>query len=251
MKTQAIDLNADMGEYADDGGRAVEASLMPLISSCSIACGGHAGDDKTMRDTAHLAKAHGVSVGAHPSYPDREGFGRRSLTFSPDALRTSLRTQIDALKLVLDTEGMEMRHIKPHGALYNDASKNLSLALLVAELALADDVVLVGAPGSALETASKQTGCSFAPEGFVDRLYLTSGVLTPRSESGAIIANMDTRAKQALALARGEKVQTQSGTVQLSVQTLCIHSDTPGAVRTAQLVRSTLENNDFEIRAFT
>jgi len=249
MMTPTIDLNADMGEYDDEDGRTVEISLMPLISSCSIACGGHAGDDETMRDTARLAKAHGVSVGAHPSYPDREGFGRRSLTFSPDALRTSLRTQIDALKSILDTEGMKMRHIKPHGALYNDASKNLSLALLIAELV--GDVILVVAPGFALETASKQTGCTFAPEGFVDRLYLTSGALTPRSEPGAIIADMGARAKQALALARGEEVQTQSGTVQLSVQTLCIHSDTAGAVKTAQLVRSTLENSDFEIRAFT
>ena len=249
MKMQTIDLNADMGEYADTEQLAVEAALMPLISSCSIACGGHAGDDETMRNTARLAKAHGVSIGAHPAYPDREGFGRQSLALNPDDLRNSLRTQIGALKLILDAEGMSMRHIKPHGALYNDASRNADLAQLIAELA--GDAVLVGAPGSAFETASKQAGCTFAPEGFVDRLYLASGALTPRSEPGAIITDMAARTEQALALAHGGNIQISGGTVQLSVQTLCIHSDTPGAVKTAQLVRTALQKCGFEIRPFS
>jgi len=248
MKTRMIDLNADMGEYADAAQRAVEAALMPLISSCSIACGGHAGDDDAMRQTVRLAKIHGVSIGAHPSYPDREGFGRRTLKYNTEELRASLSAQINALKSILDTEGLKIRHVKPHGALYNDASHNADLARLVAELT--GDAILVGPPGSAFELAAQQTGSNFASEGFVDRLYMASGALTPRSIPGAVIEDMETRKEQARALACGQKLRASDGSIQLSIQTLCIHSDTPDAVQTAQQVRTMLEHEGFEIRAF-
>ena len=245
---RAIDLNADMGEYADEAQRAVEAALTPLISSCSIACGGHAGDEKTMRETARRAKAYGVSVGAHPSYPDRKGFGRRSRTIAADELAESLRAQIAALKSVLDTESIALAHVKPHGALYNDAAKDIVLARIVAHAARG--AILVGPPQSMLKAAAQELGAPFAAEGFIDRLYLKSGALTPRSTPGAVIEDIENRKRQALAIARGEPVTATGGELTLSVKTLCIHSDSPGAVETARAVRAGLEADGFAIRTF-
>ncbi|MAW79716.1 MAG: lactam utilization protein LamB [Parvularcula sp.] len=245
---QAIDLNADMGEYADKAQQEVEAALMPLVTSCSIACGGHAGTAETMRLTARLAKTHNVKAGAHPSYPDREGFGRRALSISLEELRLSLSLQVEALKGVLATENMMLSHVKPHGALYNEAAKNIDLARTVASVSTG--AVLVGPAGSALESAASETGLRFSPEGFVDRLYLASGALTPRSEPDAIIADIEARAAQALAIAKGEKIKASDGAPVVRADTLCIHSDSPGAVDTAKAVRKTLEHAGVAIRPF-
>ena len=247
-----IDLNADMGEYASDAQRDVEAALMPLVSSCSIACGGHAGDENTMRTTARLAKQHGVSIGAHPSYPDREGFGRRSLFYDPAELLQSLTQQIDQLHSILDTEEIQIRHIKPHGALYNDAAKDEALAEIFVNAVrnVEGDIVLIGPPGSMLEVAAKTAKLPFAAEGFVDRLYQSTGALTLRSEASAIIEDISDRAHQALAIARGDRLQLTDGTLRLEVQTLCIHSDSPGAVETAKAARAVLGADGFEVRAF-
>lgn len=245
---RVMDLNADMGEYADDNQRGVEAALMPFVSSCSIACGGHAGGEQSMLHTVRLAKQHDVSIGAHPSYPDRKGFGRRSISIDPNELLQSLRTQVVALKRVLETENAPLNHVKPHGALYNDAAKDLPLAKLIVEAA--GDAIVVGPPGSKIEEAAKAAGKRFAAEGFVDRLYLQSGALTPRGTPGAIIENIDARARQARAIARGEPFQTAEGALTLTVQTICIHSDSPGAVKTAKAVRHALESDGFTIKAF-
>lgn len=248
MTTRVIDLNADMGEYADDRQRDIEAALMPLISSCSIACGGHAGDEITMRDTVRLAKTHGVSIGAHPAYPDREGFGRRFLEYEPDFLQSSLCEQVDSLRAVVAKESAPLRHVKPHGALYNAAAKDIALARLVATAA--EELILVGPPGSALEQAAQEAGRTFAAEGFVDRLYQSSGALTPRNKPGAIIEDIAARAGQALAIATGDVFNASDGNLRLSVKTLCIHSDSPGAVETAQAARAKLEENGFAVRSF-
>lgn len=248
MTAPTIDLNADMGEYSNHRERDNEAALMPLISSCSIACGGHAGDEKTMRATVRLAQTHGVSIGAHPAYPDREGFGRRNLEYEADFLQSSLREQVASLKAVATEEGAKVRHVKPHGALYNAAAKNIALASLVAKAA--EGLILVGPPGSALEEAAEEAGLVFAAEGFVDRLYQSSGALTPRTEAGAIIENITARADQALAIAGGNVFKAADGNLKLSVKTLCIHSDSPGAVETAKATRAKLEENGFTIRSF-
>ncbi|PQA87960.1 5-oxoprolinase subunit PxpA [Hyphococcus luteus] len=248
-----IDLNADMGEYANEAEEENEAAIMPLVSSCSIACGGHAGDEDTMRATAKRAKVHDVGIGAHPSYPDREGFGRRSLLFDDDHLLSALKGQIAALKIILDEEDAPLAHVKPHGALYNDAARELSLARLVAEAAhdiLEGGAILVGPPGSALEAAAKEKELRFAAEGFVDRLYRASGALTPRSEPGAVLADMAARAEQALAIAQGGELSASDGSLIIAAHTLCIHSDSPGAAETAKAVRSALERAGFSIRSF-
>jgi 5-oxoprolinase (ATP-hydrolysing) subunit A len=244
----AIDLNADMGEYADETQQAIEAALMPLVTSCSIACGGHTGTAETMCATARLAKQHNVRTGAHPSYPDREGFGRRAVTLSSEELRLSLTLQVEALKGVLGLESLQLSHVKPHGALYNDAAKDIALAQVVASVC--SGAVLVGPSGSALEAAAKEAGLPFAAEGFVDRLYLASGALSPRSEPGAVLADIDARAAQALAIAKGEKINARDGALLVKADTLCIHSDSPGAVETAQAVRKALEEADIAVRPF-
>ena len=244
----SIDLNADMGEYSNDAEHANEAALMPLITSCSIACGGHAGDVETMRATVRLAKDHGVRVGAHPSYPDRAGFGRRSIAFDLEDLASALRAQLDALNAAAIAEGVSVTHVKAHGALYNDAAKNPDLARVVA--GLTGNAILVGPPGSALEAAAQEAGLRFAREGFVDRLYLASGALTPRSEHDAVIADIDARARQARAIALGEKFSAGDGDLSINADTLCVHSDSPGAVETAKAVRASLESAAISIRPF-
>lgn len=245
---RAIDLNADMGEYASDEARANEAALMSLVTSCSIACGGHAGDEASMRATALLAADNAVAIGAHPSYPDREGFGRRSIDINHSELRSALSAQIAQLNDILDSECLTLRSVKPHGALYNDAAKDIALARLVIDAA--GDVVIVGPPGSALEAAALEADRKFAGEGFVDRLYLASGALAPRSMPGAVIDAAEARAAQAEALAKGEAFAVHDGVVRIAAQTLCIHSDSPGAVATAKAVRERLNARGFIVRAF-
>jgi 5-oxoprolinase (ATP-hydrolysing) subunit A len=239
-----IDLNADMGEYAGDAQCAVEATLMPLITSCSIACGGHAGDDGTMRATARLARNHGVAVGAHPSYPDVKNFGRKSLRGDINALRATISDQVTALRRTLEDEGIALRHVKPHGALYGDAAGDVALAEMIAEVA--QGAMLIGPPGSALEFVSRGR---FIAEGFVDRRYLASGALAPRGEPGAVIEDIAARAAQALTLARSDTLDLADGAITLRIDTLCIHSDSPGAVETAIAVRNILETDGFTIAA--
>ncbi len=244
----AIDLNADMGEFSNEAERACEAALMPFLTTCSIACGGHAGDTETMRETVRRARNHGVRVGAHPSYPDRKGFGRIRITIGADDLRQSLSMQITALKNVLAAETTRLTHIKPHGALYNDAALDPALADLIASLA--GEAVLVGPPGSALETAARRRGVIFAREGFVDRRYLASGALAPRSEPDAIINDTQARVRQALYLANGAPIKTGAGDLTLRVDTLCIHSDSPGAVETATSIRAAFAEAGVQVEAF-
>jgi len=251
MMMRFIDLNADMGEYQDEAGAAIEEALFTYISSCNIACGGHAGTHETMARTLKLAGEHGVHAGAHPSYPDREGFGRTSIAIEPDALAKSLHEQVERLIAVAKQENISLHHLKPHGALYNDAATNIELARIVAACALKHQLALVGPPGSASETAALQMACPFICEGFIDRLYTANGALTPRGEPGAIIMDMQERVQQARWLAKGEALLLKSVQLSLSVQTLCIHSDSQGAVETAKYVREGLINDGFDVLPVT
>ena len=249
----AIDLNADMGEFNDDNSAANEAALMDHITSCSIACGGHAGDSDTMNVTVERARRASVSIGAHPAYPDREGFGRRSISFEPAFLLQSLIEQIENLKNVLHAFESQLNHVKPHGALYNDAAKDDRLAQTVVSAVkeVCPEAIVVGLPGSCVEKAAAAASQHFAAEGFVDRLYLPTGALTPRNIDGAIIADIDERAKQAVTIARRAPLQLETGELQIEVQTLCIHSDSPGAVDTALAVKNALLQNGFELKSFS
>lgn len=191
-----------------------------------------------MRDTVLAALDRQVAIGAHPSYPDREGFGRRSRFMAGDDLLSSLGQQIGTLREIASQCGADLAHVKPHGALYNDAARDADLAAIIvrATLQASPGAALVGLPNSQLETAAKQHDLNFVAEGFVDRAYEPDGQLKPRSEPGAVHGNVERIVRQALSLV---------GTV----DTLCIHGDTRGAVEAASAVREALLNSGVELRA--
>ena len=246
--SRMIDLNADLGEMPGDEGRALDAAILDAVSSCNIACGGHVGDDQSMRATLLLAKDRGTRAGAHPSYPDREGFGRRRLNIDDDQLERSLFDQVAGLLKHAGDIGVNVTHVKPHGALYNDAAKDQTLADIVARVTKAAGIpVLVGPPNSLLQSSAEASGLIFVAEGFADRAYEPDGSLVPRSEPGAVIEDEAKQSAQALLIAAGH-VRTRSGKeIALPVQTLCLHGDTKGARETAIKIREALEAAGFQI----
>jgi 5-oxoprolinase (ATP-hydrolysing) subunit A len=233
---RTIDLNADVGE----GQREAETALIPLITSANVACGLHAGDPETMRVTVALAVRHGVAVGAHPGFDDREGFGRREIAISPAELRDLLLYQLGALDAITRVEGAALEHVKPHGALYNQAATDKSLAdAIVATIRLFDpNLPLMGRAGSAMERAAARARHPFIPEAFADRRYCADGSLLPRSEPGALLTDPDEVAAQVRRLVTdGEVVASDGSRVRIAFESLCLHGDTPGSPGLAARVR--------------
>jgi len=242
-----MDLNADLGE-----GDAYDFELLQVVSSCNIACGGHAGDADSMLATLRLALANGVSIGAHPAYPDRAAKGRRSGFLKGAELRSSLVEQLQSLSDLATSLGAKLQHVKPHGALYQDAARDQALAQLFAEVAeqAVPGCALVGAPGSWLQRVAEQAGTRFVAEGFVDRAYLPDGGLVPRGTPGAVHAELNTITAQAVSIACRQQVTAQDGSViAVPAATLCIHGDTANAGIAARAVRDVLEANGVQIRA--
>ncbi|MEM9840288.1 MAG: LamB/YcsF family protein, partial [Pseudomonadota bacterium] len=205
----------------------------------------------TMAEAISLAQRHNVSVGAHPSYPDREGFGRRSKFCSADELYGPLTEQMRAILLSAESQGARVTHVKPHGALYNDAASDPDLAreIVLSVAAVLPDAALVGLPSSSLSDAAAEAGFAFVSEGFVDRRYQPDGTLVPRTEENALIEQISNRAEQAVLLAKGEPIDTGRGHLQLGVQTLCLHGDSAGAAETATSVRASLETAGVMVRS--
>ena len=255
MKT--IDLNADIGEADNPDWEASEAAILSHISSANIACGGHAGDDVSMRRTIKGALAHGVTIGAHPAYPDRENFGRKSLVLGEDidagVLAKSLMSQIVRLCEIASEEGAQVAYVKPHGQLYNDAVTDREKADLIAKV-IADldkDLILLGGPNSQMGEAAAAQGLRFVAEGFIDRRYSDAGHLVPRSEPGAVIKDQDDRLDQARRLASTGEVRTNSGNLlDIQARSLCVHGDSAGAVETARQARAAIEAQGVTIQAF-
>lgn len=236
-----IDLNCDMGENIGN-----DEDIMPYITSANIACGFHAGDEMSMRATIRLAKQYGVAVGAHPGWKDMEGFGRREMSLGPEEVETLILDQIGALAAIAKSEGVEMRHIKPHGALYNQAAKDKVLANAVAGAVkrFSAELILVGLTGSDLIGAGIEVGLNVANEGFPDRNYNPDGTLVSRKETHAIIMSPEEVAKHALDLIQNGILFGQDP---MKVDTLCLHGDHPHAVQNAKLVREALEKSQIEI----
>ncbi|VAV99242.1 Lactam utilization protein LamB [hydrothermal vent metagenome] len=247
-----IDLNADLGEDETPEGIARDLAMMDIISSCNIACGGHAGSPENMRLILKAAKASGVSAGAHPSYPDRKNFGRVSINIAPDDLEKSLRQQLDIITAAARALGSALTHLKPHGALYNDAQDDEELSGLLINLAAKYRLKLVGMDHSTLQKMTDTRGVEFISEAFIDRRYLSNGRLTPRSFNGAVIASEKDRLEQGVSLAQGKEILDNSGTgIFISAQTLCLHSDSEGALETAAAMKAALKNCGYEIKAPT
>lgn len=249
--TASLCLNADLGELAGPEGRALDAAMLEVVTRCNIACGGHAGDAQVMRQTVRTARQHGVQIGAHPSYPDMENFGRRSLVINPAELATSLDAQTQLLLDLAQEEGARVEHLKPHGALYNDAARDAGLAQLIAGVAARAGIgELIGPPHSQLEQAARSAGIRFLAEGFADRSYEADGALTPRSMPGAVLEDTAAVLAQALAFAREGRVAVRTGGhITLRAGTLCLHSDTPGAPGHARVIRAGLEQAGIKVRA--
>jgi len=243
----SIDLNADLGE-----GDPFDAELLAIVSSCNIACGGHAGDTQSMRATIEAAMRNDVAIGAHPSYPDPEGFGRQSGFLTGDALYESLTEQVTALADIAAQLGATLSHVKPHGALYNDAVLDRELADVIARVTAetAGAPSLVGMADSELQIAADRYRLEFVAEAFVDRAYEADGTLVSRSEPGAVHADLAVATTQAVGLAKKGRVTARNGDViDVRADTLCIHGDTPGAAEAARAVRDVLESHRVEIRA--
>lgn len=232
-----IDLNADLGEGGPN-----DDELMAVVSSASLACGFHAGDPVRILQTLRLAVEAGVAVGAHPSYADREGFGRRDLDVDPAAVHAGVAYQIGALDALARAAGTMVRYVKPHGALYNRAGRDpeVAEALIRAVLDTGPRPLLAPA-GSGLVGWARAAGLEVHEEGFADRAYGPDGSLVPRSEPGAVIESVPVAVEQALALAGGGGVRTVGGqTVRVAASSICVHGDTPGAVGMARMVRAAL-----------
>ncbi|MBY9067182.1 5-oxoprolinase subunit PxpA [Hyphomonas sp. WL0036] len=247
--TRSICLNADIGELPGAAGRALDRAILQVVSRCSIACGGHAGDEESMVQTLSMAMDAGVLAGAHPSYPDREGFGRSRNNISLPALKASLEAQVRNLLEVAARAGAQVSHIKPHGALYNEAAKDAGLARLVSDLCLFSGIrTLLGPPASEMQRAAEAAGLTYLPEGFADRAYEADLSLTPRNRPGAVIERHEDQIDQALAMVLRSEVATRTGeVVPLHVATLCLHGDTPGAAENAARLRAALEQRGVAI----
>lgn len=204
-----------------------------------------------MRATVRAAMAAGVRIGAHPSYPDRENFGRRSLSLPPDALAASLLEQISGLAAIVRQEGGEVAHLKPHGALYNDAARDAELSRIIVEVARSASIEeMLGPPESALAEAARAAGLRFIAEGFADRSYESNGALTPRSEPDAVLSDAADVEANALRMALEGSVIARTGEVlALGIATICLHSDTPGAADHATHIRAALEASGIVVAA--
>ena len=237
-----IDLNADVGESFGPWAMGADEALIPLVTSVNVACGAHAGDPATILETVAFAARHGVAVGAHPGYPDLAGFGRRDLEMSAADLRASLIVQIGTVMAAARVAGVPVRHVKPHGALYNRAARDPGLAAVVAEAIAALDpaLVLVGLAGSDSLEAGRTAGLTVLAEAFADRRYEPDGSLRPRTLPDALLAPADAAA-QAVSIVRDGRVTASDGSsVRLGAGTLCVHGDSPGAVEIAGAVREAL-----------
>jgi len=243
-----IDLNCDLGESFGRYTLGDDAAIMPLITSANIACGFHAGDSLTMQTTVRLAKQHDVAIGAHPGWPDLQGFGRREMSFSPEEAEALVLYQIGALAAFAKAEGMELRHVKPHGALYNQSARDRRLAEAVARAVkrFSQDLVLVGLAGSGSVEAARELGLRVSNEGFPDRGYTSEGTLIPRSQPGAILSSVTDVAVHAVDLATNG---IQFGGQRIRVDTLCLHGDNVHAAENARKASEALQNAGIEVTA--
>jgi UPF0271 protein len=247
-----LDLNCDVGEAANPDRLVLEERIIELVSSISIACGFHAGNCDLMRRMIQLARAHGVSVGAHPGFRDPEGFGRRELMVTPEEVENLISYQVGALMGVAALEGVRVTHLKPHGALYNMAARDGRVADAIARASARVDpqLILFGLAGSKLIAAGRAAGLTVAEEAFVDRAYDRAGFLISRQHADAVLSDEREVLSQVRRLVREKVVVSVDGIlVPIRAETICLHGDTPGAVRLAQLIRYELTQAGVQIAA--
>jgi UPF0271 protein len=247
----SVDINCDLGEGFGVYCVAPDEDIFPLISSANIACGFHAGDPQTMRRCVELAVSHGVSVGAHPGTPDLAGFGRRAMELSDTELENGLIYQVGAVEAMCRAVGTQLRHVKPHGWLYNASAKNRTLAVGIARAIqkVNADLRLVGLAGSESILAAQAIGLPHAAEAFIDRTYEADGSLSPRSSPGSVITNPESAAQQCLNIVLSSTVKSRSGTTtRIAADTLCVHGDNPAVLQILKGVRECLAAHQVTIK---
>jgi 5-oxoprolinase (ATP-hydrolysing) subunit A len=237
-----IELSCDLGEASDEKWRAVERDLWTLIDAANVACGGHAGDEQSMAEAVRFASDRGIVLGAHPSYPDRENFGRQSMKIDARELRRALIHQLSTIAAIAAAKDVALQRIKAHGALYNDADRDHALAevLIDAAKSVDESLSIVASDTSQMALVARENGLHVIREAFADRRYMPDGSLVSRKDADALLS-IDEAAAQAYMLASEGKVIARGGTpLPLEFDTLCIHADTPGAVERARAIRARL-----------
>lgn len=250
----SIDLNCDMGESFGAWKMGNDAELMNYVSSINVACGFHAGDPTTIRKTVQLAQTKGIAIGAHPSFPDLQGFGRREMSISAEEVFDIVLYQVSALKGICEAFGAKLHHVKPHGALYNLAAKKSKIAKAIVEavMKIDKDLVFYGLSGSFLISEAKKVGLKTASEVFADRTYQNDGSLTPRSMPNALIYSVENSINQVLQMITEQQVTALSGElVPISAETICVHGDGENAVIFAKTINQNLREKGIKIEAIS
>lgn len=244
-----IDINCDMGESYGRFKIGNDDTIFPYITSCNIACGFHGGDPLTIENTIKKAIKYGVRIGGHPSFPDLSGFGRRYMEMRGEELKALVKYQIGALKSMTESEGGELSYVKPHGALYNMAAKNISVAMCIGQAIseIDNNLKLMGMAGSEMEEAAKKNKLKFVAEAFADRRYEPDGELMSRNKEGAVISDAEEAAEQMLSMVKNKSVETSSGgLILIHAQSFCIHGDNPNAVNILKKINEKLNQYGIE-----
>ena len=245
-----VDLNSDLGESFGAYKIGMDADILQYVSSANVACGFHAGDPIVMEETVRLAKKASAAVGAHPGYPDLQGFGRRNMICTPKEVKAYVKYQLGALLAFTRSAGIPLQHCKPHGALYNMAAKDKALAAAIAE-AVADvdaGIILLGLAGSAMTEAGKEAGLRVAGEVFADRAYQADGSLVPRSMPGAVIHDTEEALSRTVRMVKEGIVTAVTGeTVPLTADSICVHGDNPSALAFVKAIRERLETEGVSV----
>ena len=246
-----IDLNCDLGESFGAWAMGDDTALMDFVSSINVACGFHAGDPSVIRKTVETGLKKGVAIGAHPSFPDLQGFGRREMQLSPTEIFDIVLYQIAALKGIVEAFGGTLHHVKPHGALYNQAAKQPEMATAIAKAikAIDEKLIFYGLSGSFLISEAEKIDLSTASEVFADRTYQPDGTLTPRSQPGALIKDTNKAVEQVLELMTGSVTATNGTKVAIRADTLCIHGDGRNALRFARQINQKLIEKGIKIQS--
>lgn len=245
-----VDLNSDLGESFGAYKIGNDSAVIPLISSANVACGWHAGDSTVMEKTVELCSENGISVGAHPGYPDLVGFGRRALAVSADEMRTYIMYQVGALRAFLDAAGMTLQHVKPHGAMYNAAAKDPKLARAICEAVAksAPGAILLCLSGSEMCRAAEEVGIPYASEVFADRAYEDDGSLVARSKPGAVITDENEAIARTVRMVTEGKVTSVSGKdIDIKADSICVHGDNAHALEFVTRIREALTARGVEI----